>query len=204
MLSNLIKKVIGSLHLMNFPLLILYLSIIVWSTIPFRHIRKKYFYFFYSIALIDPLTSYLRQLFHSSSNFFFIPLGFLSLVSLYEKQIIKKNKIYIILLFIILCLINIKINLYVFLFLTGLVYFSILLKLVSDFVILIYKEKLFNIFSAVLVLNAVTEVFSFLHIYTGSTNGYFYFYTLLIFQIVIGFFFWIFKEDNPKLLIKLR
>ncbi len=188
---------------MNFHYLIVYLSILAWSIIPFKQVGKKHFYFFYTSSLVDPLTMYLRLLFHSGSNIFFIPLSFLSLVSLYEKQIIKKNNIYIILIFIFLCLLTLEIDTYAcFIILSG-IYFLILIKFVSDFIISIYKESLFNIFSVVLVLDSVTEVIKFLGIYSGFVNGYFYFYAFAIFQIIIGIFFLIFKEDNLKLIIRL-
>ncbi len=189
---------------MSIQNIITYVSILVWSTIPFRHTGNKYFYFFYFTALMDPLTLYLRLVFHSSSNFFYMPLQYLTLIALFNKQIIIKNKVPIIILLVIIGLINIKIDLLRDLLLNSLIIFSILLKLFVELFTSTFKQKLLNLFLITLILNMVLMIFQFLGVYTGYLNGYFYFYIAIILEIFIGLFFWIFKEDNPKLLIKLN
>lgn len=82
--------------------------------------------------------------------------------------------------------------------------FLILIKIVYEFIFFINLERLINIFLIVIILNAITTIFQMLGIRTGFTNGYFYYYTFVIFQIFIGIFFWIFKEDNPKLNLRFN
>lgn len=184
--------------------IIFYIGIIIWSTIPYRHIGKRYFYFFYSYALADPLTLYLRILFHSPSNFFYIPVNFIAFVSLFNSQFIKKNKLFILITFIIVLIININISSSVYLIIVSLLNFLILIKIVYEFIFSINLERLTNIFLIVMILNTIATIFQFLGIITGFVNGYFYYYAFVIFQIFIGIFFWIFKEDNPKLNIRFN
>ena len=188
---------------MSLSNIVLYFSILVWSTIPFRHAGKKYFYFFYFYALLDPLTLYLRILFHSGSNFFFIPIHFIMLISLFEKRLIIKYKSPLITILVILSLINFKINLLSFLLLLSLINLLILLKFFKEIISPSNINKGINIFLVFLFLNMITEILQYLGDYMGYLNGYFYFYLSLAFETLLGLFFWIFKEDNPKLLIKL-
>ena len=188
---------------MNFPNLISFFSILVWSTIPFRHIGKKYFYFFYFIALADPLTFFLRLELHSNSNIFYIPFQYLALISLFEKQQIIKNKTPLIIIFTILCLINIKIDLLPYILLLVVIDILILIKLFIDLSISSFKLRFINLFTIFLILNMIIEILQSLGIFNGFINGYFYFYAANVFEISIGLFFWIFKEDEPKMLIVL-
>ncbi len=74
---------------MNLVYIFLGISVIVWSTIPFRHVGKKYFYFFYFLAFSDPLTLLLRTVFHSGSNFLIYPCYYLAFIGLQDKYLVK-------------------------------------------------------------------------------------------------------------------
>ena len=185
------------------PLFILiYLNLIVWAVIPFRQLGKKYFYYFYFNTVGDYLTLYMRFLFHSNTNFFYIPCNFLMLLLIQDVSSIKKYKlIYFALLFIV-SITYFLINLNDSLILNALIYFLIIITLSKDFIKIFFRDGKINMFVAVIILDATISILRFLGIISGASNSYFYFYASVAFEIIIGFFFWI-KEDNPKFHIKL-
>ncbi len=186
------------------PLFILiYFDIIIWTVIPFRQLGKKYFYYFYFNTLGDYLTLYMRFLFHSSTNFFYIPCNTLMLLAILDASYIKKYKlIYIAVLFTMSAtffLINVDNNF----ILNALIHFLILITLSKDFIKIYFKERKISLFVAVIILDESINILRYLGVISGASNGYFYFYVSTAFEILVGFFFWI-KEDNPKLLIQLK
>ena len=187
----------------SIPLIILvYSSLIVWAIIPFRQLGKKYFYYFYFNSIQDYLTLYLRYLFHSNTNFFFIPCNILMLILIQDSKSIWKNKtIYLAGLFIF-SILYFLLSLDESLILNALIHFLILITLSKDFVKIYFRDRMISVFIAVIILEEAITILRYLGIISGASNGYFYFYASVAFEILIGFFFWI-KEDNPRLLIKL-
>ena len=182
--------------------LILYFNMIVWAVIPFRQYRKKHFYYFYFNNIANYLIIYIRLLFHSNSNFFYIPGGILMLVFIQDDKFLKKYKVYYLIGLIVISSLYFKLNLEGFVILYGLVHFLIIFTLFVDFIKSFYREEVIATFVAVIILDEALDTLKVLGIISGASNGYFYFYASVAFEILIGFFFWI-KEDNKKLLIKL-
>ena len=187
----------------SIPLIILvYSSLIVWAVIPFRQLGKRYFYYFYFNSIQDLLTLYLRYLFHSNTNFLFVPCNILMLILIQDASSIRKYKtLYLAGLFIFSAL-YFLLSLNETLILNALIYFLILITLSKDFIKIFFKERIINMFIAVIILDSAISMLRYLGVISGASNGYFYFYASVAFEILIGFFFWI-KADNPKLLIKL-
>ena len=183
--------------------LIIYFTTIVWAVIPFRQYRKKYFYYFYFNNIGDYLTLYARFLFHSQSNFFYVPTNLLMLISIQEASSIKKYKAMYLTGLLVLSILYFYLNTDENFILDALIYFLILITLSKDFIKIFFKERIINLFIAVIILDAAISMLRYLGVISGASNGYFYFYASIAFEILIGFFFWI-KADNPRLLIKLR
>ena len=183
--------------------IIIYLNIIVWAVIPFRQIGKKYFYYFYFNTIGDYLTIYMRFIFHSNSNFFYIPTSILMLILIQDAYYIKKFRLFIILCFIVLSILFFKLNLEGYVILYGLIHVLILVTLFKDLIKIFKREQTISIFISVIILYEAVDTLNIFGTFSGASNGYFYFYASVAFEILIGFFFWI-KADNPKLLIKLR
>ncbi len=182
--------------------LILYFDTIVWAVIPFRQYRKKYFYYFYFNNIGDYLTLYMRLLFHSSSNFFYIPGSILMLIFIQDEKSLKKYQIFYLISFIVFSILYFKLNLEGYVITYGLIHILILITLCRDFIKAFFRAGTIMTFVAAIILNEAVDTFKIFGIISGTSNGYFYFYASVAFEILIGFFFWI-KADNPKLLIKL-
>lgn len=188
---------------MKFPYILVGISTLIWCTIPFRQFSKKYFYFFYFYGIAEPLTAYLRIIFHSPSNIFYLVFHYLMLISIFPPKFVRKYKIPLSVLFIAITVIYILSGLYTYLLIIGILDFLILYQFFIDIFNSAFKQRLINLFLFVLILNFILEIFQYLGIYFGYLNGYFYFYTVLTFEMFIGVFLLIFREDNPKLLIKI-
>ena len=182
--------------------LIVYFDIFVWAVIPFRQLGKKYFYYFYFSSLGDLLILYSRFLFHSNSNFFYIPCNTLMLLLIQDASSVKKYKIIYFAILFILSTSFFLINIDESFILNALIHFLILITLSKDFVKIYFRERIISVFIAVIILEEAITILRYLGIISGASNGYFYFYASVAFEILIGFFFWI-KADNPRLLIKL-
>ena len=188
--------------MIKYPYIIAGISVLVWAAIPFRQLGKKYFYYFYIFALVDPLSIYLRLLFHSSSNFFYVFGSLLALISIQNALFIKRYKLPLFIFLIITSILYFYLNLSGYIALFAFIRFLILLTLLKDLVNNILENRIFNFFIAALILDETLTLFKFLGIISGASNNYFYYYTSTAFDIIIGLFFWI-KEDNPRLLFKL-
>ncbi len=198
-------KLSYKLIVMNIFQFILFLSIIIWLIIPFRQIGKKYFYYFLSFALLDPLTEFLRIAFKSSSNYFFVPITCLALISILNISIIKKYRYQIIVLFVLVCIFNFtKImseNTFIIL---CIIHLLIFLKLLKVFSINFVRNKLFDIFLTILIFYEITVILKFLNLLTGFTNADIYFYITTTFEILFGLFFCIFRSDDSRLVLQLK
>ena len=125
------------------------------------------------------------------------------LVFIQDDKFLKKYKVYYLIGLIVISSLYFKLNLEGFVILYGLIHFLIIFTLFVDFIKSFYREEVIATFVAVIILDEALDTLKVLGIISGASNGYFYFYASVAFEILIGFFFWI-KEDNPKLLIHLN
>ena len=183
--------------------LIVYFDIFVWAIIPFRQLGKKYFYYFYFSSLGDLLTLFSRFLFHSNTNFFYIPCNTIMLLLIQDASSVKKYKVIYLAILFTLSTSFFLINIDESFILNALIHFLILITLSKDFIKIYFKERKISLFVAVIILDEFINILRYLGVISGASNGYFYFYASTAFEILIGLFFWI-KEDNPKLLIQLK
>lgn len=61
----------------------------------------------------------------------------------------------------------------------------------------------FNIFTAFLILYELSIVLRFFFAITETQVGYFYFYTSMIFESMLGIFFFIFTEESRGMMVKI-
>ncbi|MEW6702694.1 MAG: hypothetical protein AB1298_08230 [Bacteroidota bacterium] len=65
-------------------------------------------------------------------------------------------------------------------------------------------SSMINFFHVVLVFYETSAIMKILAVITDAQTGAAYFYITTIFQMLIGIFFSIFREENSKLLIGLK
>ncbi len=189
---------------MNLAYFVLYFSILVWTFVPIRQYGQKLFWFFLFLAMQDPLTLILRKIFHSTSNIIYIIASVFMLFSLYETNYKQRKMIlFVITLVIWITLYQNKVpNMDFYLDILGdtIILAAIFKKTVNH--LIVYKE--IKTFFAILILYQLSNITKVLHLFTGVLDAYFYFYLTTVFEILIGLFFIIFKEDDLRITIKIR
>ena len=184
---------------------IIFTSIIIWLIIPFRQLGNKYFYYFLFLAIMDPISIFFRWILNSPTNYFYIPLSFLALISLLGTNTLKKYRILIIILILIVFIMNfsyiISIRFFLFMSITHLL---ILFYFLKDFIVGFFKSKIFDIFLMLLIFYELTIVTKNLNLISGFADAHFYFFITSILEILIGLFFCFFKTDNPRFILQFK
>lgn len=180
-------------------------TIIIWIIIPFRQFRGRYFFYFLFLALMDPLTLFLRIFLNSNSNYFYIPLSYLAFVSLFDFSIIKKARSIFIIIFLIVCISNFSDYMADrFFFYMSLIHIMILLYFIKEFMVSFLKSKIFNVFILLLIFYELTIVTKNLNLIAGFTDAQIYHFISSIFEILIGLFFCFFKTDNRRFILQFK
>jgi hypothetical protein len=187
-----------------------FLSLLIWGIVPIRQKGGKYFLFFLILISGDiianitffspyPIKSYF------ATNFFYISSAMLRLISVQEKKISSLSAIII----LILCIVTITSEVHGLTYkhelaILSLFHFLFLLKFLQNFIIKFVKENNFSLFLGCLIFYEITATTKYFGLITGFANAGYYLITTTIFEILIGIFFCIFRDDDPRILIKLK
>ena len=81
----------------------------------------------------------------------------------------------------------------------------ILIKLLKDFITFLVFNNTINIFLIVLIFDEITVVTKSLNLVSTLSNEYLSYYIMTSsFEVLVGIFFLIFTDDNPRLFHKLK
>lgn len=183
--------------------IIFYLSLIIWLFPVFRQYKSELFKLFVVLAVSDPLALILTLLSFQSYTFLLSELLVLIMIFILMKRSLISFKL---LSFgIIIVLINLIIHNELVdssLLIGELVFlFIIVLKLFAEQSI---AKKSLNLFYVILLFYYLTVILKILIVIIGTPHANEYFIITTIFQILFGLFFSIFREDDPRLLVKLE
>ena len=205
--------VLQSAHdlMITFYYILYILGMVIWVIVPIRQVKETFFLFFLALAAGDiaAIIALMIARFafhsHSNTNIFYVVFGLLCLISIQDKKISKLSKIFLVLL----CIIFLTLELYGMqykqeIILISFIQFLLLLKFLKYFIFKLVNERLISIFLICLIFYELTLITKLLNLITGFANVYAYFFITTFFEIFIGLFFCIFKEDNPRILIKLK
>ncbi len=185
---------------MNLAYSVMYFSILVWTFVPIRQYRQRLFWFFVFLATQDPITLIIRKILNSGSNLVFIIASILMIFSLIDYKHNFKRKIIFLSIFTLLCVGLIlsgfhNIDVYIII----LEDFAILVILLTKFADHLTKNHEIKTFFTLLILYQLNNITKELNLFSGFINAYSYFYITTAFEILIGLFFIIFKEDDPRI-----
>ena len=190
---------------LNFASLLFNIGVIIWIFPAIRQFRGSIFYYFLILALADPIFYVHTTLFNAvGSNFLILTLNFLLFLSILSKKELHRYRFILAGFFILAILVLVFDSNYQTAY-----SFVVLLRLsifVKFFIIFIQKnveDNAASIFYIVLLIYELTNIFKFSNFVFGITNATAYFIITSFFQILIGIYFSIFKEDSPKNLIRL-
>lgn len=188
----------------NYLLIMLLISVIAWAMPMIRQANSKLFYFFYIIALMDPLGiifSYFKVTYSNNSIAFLDILIFFSL-----KYIVVNKKIFY-------TSVSFLTAFYIYLLFTPPIYMIYSIILSTIFILVVFlmhtlrfvaATSMINIFHLMLLFYEVTIIAKVILLLNYSETAFIYFIATSLFQVLIAIWFTIFKEDNPKLHLNLR
>lgn len=188
-------------------LLIIYitLSFGVWIIVPVRQIGQKYFMFFLILIVGDIITLISRYAYHSKSNVFYIISDLLCLIAIQGRKASNLFKA----LILILSVATFIVEYYGFGYKQEFILiitcnFLLFFKFLQQSIIKYIGENIISIFLAFLTFYELIGVTKFFGLITDTANAASYFEIATLLQVLIGLFFCIFKENNPRLLVKLK
>lgn len=179
------------------------IGIVVWLVIPIRQYKTRYFWFFLILALADPVSIIAARNFHIVSAQFYVPFNTLFFFSVIEYKKITATKILFYLIIIGLGYFSfIHYWEYGSFFITAMLFLVLVVIVKQSFQFVIEKGSI-NIFHVGLVFYQAVSVFKFLNLLLFFSTGIWFFFISSILQFFLGIFFAIYREDDPRLLIRV-
>lgn len=184
---------------------LLYISFVVWIFPPIRQLRGRFFVIFLVLALGDPIAFSLGAVFKFNIgpiaplilSFIF---AFVVLYKVSDKKPAKINHIlYLLCLLVPLFSTNFRIYYTSMVILHISVFYQVLIFFIKKNI----NEKAVNLFYIVFLLYELLNIFKIGNLVIGIINAYEYHVLTSIFQVALGLYFSIFREDSSKNLIKL-
>lgn len=182
--------------------IIIYISTFFWLFPPFRQFKGRYFYYFFILALSDPVNLISVNLIGVPYHFIHSIAGLLLLYSINSIEYVKKylfaNMFFILTFFLFLFLLD---NL-LYLILT--LHLLILYRFLRLSLLNTYSKSELNIFLFMLVFYEISVIVNLIVFISKTNLGVVFFYLTLLFQILVAIFFTIFREDSSVLKLKFK
>jgi hypothetical protein len=185
--------------------ILFFISVLIWLIPPIRQFKGNYFYFFLVLALMDPISIFLRQVLALSfTNLVYLAGGLIALFSLLPKAFIKRH-LPMLLLFLILVLFIFGqkfIPLFseqgdsvAFQLLLVLIHMSILMIFIQRFILRYTANKRFTLFLLILIFYELTSILKIFNLMLGLADAVAFFVITTIAQSLFGLYFSIVREN---------
>ena len=177
-------------------------SCLVWFWVIFRQKNSSIYLYFLILGLKDPLGLFTLYILKIPFEVLYIISDILILVALRTEnfKIIKLKVLdYLIIIAVIISFI-ISFNLT---YLSLVVHVFILINFIQRVIIPLHFKGELSVFFAILVFYETSLLVKGFMLVNNPILGMYLIYFTLAFQILIAIFFIIFREDNPKLIIKM-
>ncbi len=180
------------------------IGIVVWLVIPIRQYKTRYFWFFLILGLTDPVSFIAAKSFHTTSaQKFYVFFDILFFFSVIEYKKITALKILFYLAIIGLGYFSFTHYWeYGDFFITAILFLVLIILLRQSFQFVI-KKGCINIFHVGLVFYQALSVFKFLNLLLFFSTGIWFFFLSTAVQILLGVFFAMYREDDPRFLIRV-
>lgn len=182
-----------------------YISLIIWLFPPIRQFRTKFFLIFLVLAVADPISLALVIFFKINIGpiYALIASTIIAFLVLFKLSNAGSKRFYIIIYLVcfVLPLLSVNFKYYYasFTILHIIIFYQVLIIFIKENV----ELKAINIFLSVFLLYELTNIFKVGNLTFGITNAIEYHIITTIFQVTIGLYFSIFREDSPRNFIKL-
>lgn len=189
---------------MPFVYIINYVGIFVWFAPPFRQYKSPFFYFFYILAISDPLALLVKYVLNGPTNMQWLITSCLLILSL--VPFISNKRFFWISGFAI-CLLStvfrfsfpdlqhfMVITLWTFILIVLLKYS---LKSIAD-------KRVYNIFHIIVLIYVLSNIVKIIVLATDLIHGVSFFFATIIFHVFIAAFFTFFREDSKAIQIPIK
>lgn len=174
---------------------------VVWLLTPLRNIGTRYFFFFFILAVEDPLAVFVLSKFNVVHQILFPVFTLLLLFTLVSK----KNKLYvtIALIFYFLFILLFNYNNDIGFFFNAFLHVAIFIVLLSDFLSFVDEKRMINLFLILLVSYEFIAISKNIFWLIDILHGKVIFFISAFLQIFLGITFTIWNVNNsPKFKIK--
>jgi hypothetical protein len=176
------------------------ISMIIFMLPPFRQYNGRFFYYFLILAIEDPIARVFELSFHFHPIIVHLLFGILLVLAVLKYEKFLKYALYSVPFLIVggigISFLNVEV-LRILLALTHIIIFFIVAKLA---VIFIRDTKGINFFHIMLILYESSIILKFITLVLNIHNGILLFYITLAFELFLGLFFSLFRDDSPKVL----
>jgi len=194
---------------MELAKLILNVSKVVFALTPFRQYGGSFFYYFLLLAIEDPLANILIKTIKLPQLIIHLLFSYLLILFILKPKQFLKYLLYsiplIIAYFYLISFFDFSdpgVKSYVKIII-GIAHIIIIAALIRKLINRIKANFEVSLFLCILIFYESITVFKFIVYGLGLSNGMLLFFMATGFEILIGIFFIFFRDDNPKLLIKL-
>lgn len=178
-------------------------GVIVWLIIPIRQYKTRYFWFFLILAFVDPVSIIASRNSDIVGNQLYVPFNTLLFFSVIDYKKIAVTKILFYLTIIGLGYFSFThFWEYGDFFVTAILFLVLVIFIKQSFQFVIEKGSI-NTFHIVLVFYQAVNVFKFLNLLLFFSTGIWFFFISSILQFFIGIFFALYREDDPRFLIRV-
>ena len=179
-------------------------TIIISLSLPLRHIRSKYFYYFLILGITNFVSLILYFIFNLQSNSFSLLLTIFLPFSLFYN-FFKKNLLLLFIFFLIVTYPIVQIDAKTSLLLQHPFDVAVVFILLWQNSKTFLKENFINLFSFSLLLYALAEFLALIGFIVdiNTDTSVIINYIAVFSQIIIGIFLLIFSEDNPKVIFRV-
>lgn len=189
---------------MNYTL-ISNISRILWLIPPIRQYKSKFFYFFLFMAVTEPTTYIIRNVFHSRSNINMVITSLCVLFSLFGYKTLKKYIFFVLSFSILVLLLNFTqpvemTDLSIMMFVQISIFIILLKRTITQ---VIYDKKI-NLFYIVLLLYTFIQITKMLNVILYFADALYYFVLTTIVDYFFAVFFMIFREDSKQIIFPLK
>lgn len=180
------------------------LGLIIWLFPAIRQRNSRFFYYFFLLAIADSVSLVIYEFLKIYPSYIFIVVTSLQIVVLQNIKVIKLPSVFVaISLFLsglLLWLFPNKSN-YSMMFLESILLIQFIRLLIIEF----FQKEEFNIFLILLVFYETSVVLNMIVLFIEDGIAGLYLHEItVVFQFLIALFFSIFREENPRLQIKLN
>ena len=188
---------------MSFSNIVIIVSLIIWLFPVFRQYKSNLFYYFFILALEDPIV-YVTFIFTNIPVTVIHSIAGILLFYAVDKdwKNIFKNRIMNLILIGGFLVALFTLSNLMFLILT--LHLLILSKFIKYIIIRLFNFSEINCFYFILIFYELTILINLIVLLSGTNVGYLLHYITAAFQMLVAIFFIIFKEDSQLLKISLK